>query len=47
MAYSLSPNRIASGGGILVAPIKGAPCFLANDADALNAFDWIKQAVEA
>jgi hypothetical protein len=24
-----------------------APCFLANDADGLNAFDWIKQAVEA
>ena len=46
MAYSLSPNRIASGGAIL-APIKGASCFAANDADALNAFDWIKQAVEA
>lgn len=46
MAYSLAPNRITSGGAIL-APIKGASCFAANDADVLNAFDWIKQVVEA
>ena len=46
MAYSLAPNRITSGGAIL-APIKGASCFAANDADGLNAFDWIRQVVEA